>query len=90
MNNRNRIVNPFEGKKQSMSMPQYSAEDIRMMKHQGLSQMWAQYAELVRGSDIEGKEELAAAANTRAAEHLKTVIDGAEKLLKGGEDASKR
>lgn len=89
MNNR-RIVNPFEGKKQSVSMPQYSEEDIRMMKHQGLAQMWAQYGELVRGSDIEGKEEKAAAANTRAAEHLKIVIDGAEKLLRGGKDASER
>lgn len=89
MNNR-RIVNPFEGKTQSMPMPQYSDEDIRMMKHQGLSQMWAQYAELVRRSDLDDKEELAAAASSRAAELLKVVIDGAEKLLKGGEDATSK
>jgi hypothetical protein len=85
----NRIVNPFEGKK-PMNHVAYSEEDIRMMKHQGLSQMWAQYAELVRRSDLDGKEELAAAASSRAAELLKSVIDGVEKLLKGGEDATSK
>jgi hypothetical protein len=83
-----RIVNPFEG--ESRPITQYSKKDIRMMKHQGLSQMWAQYAELVRRSDLEGKEELAAAASSRAAELLKVVIDGAEKLLKEDKDAGER
>lgn len=92
MNNRTRIVTP-EGQPAMQAM--YSDEEILMMKHQGLSQMWANYAELVRKSDKENKEEIAAAANTEAADLLRFVIEKAEKQLiedkkKGEKDASKR
>ena len=78
MNNRKRIITPGGPMGQQI---QYSDEEIMMMKYQGLSGWWAQYAELLRRSDLDDREELAAAASSRAAELLKRVIDAAEKQL---------
>lgn len=86
---RPRIVGP-EG--QPFVQPQQLSDlEVLMMKHQTLCHMWSQYAELLRRSDIEGKEELAASASSRAVDHMKFVIDEAEKdLAKGGEDATSK
>jgi hypothetical protein len=86
MNDRNRqprIVSP-EGHP-FMQPHQISDRELSIMKHQGLCQIWAQYAELLRRSDIDGKEELAAAASSRAVDYMKVVIDEAEKDLEEGE-----
>lgn len=74
--NRNRIIRP-----RGAIGPEPSAEDIRMMTTQNLVTWWANYAELVKLSDLEDKEQIAAAAHSKAAEHLKIVIDAAEKKL---------
>jgi hypothetical protein len=86
MNRKSRIVTPY-GATRNLGEP-YSGptpEEVKTMRHEGLSKMWEHYGELLTKSDIKNKEQKAAMAFAKGAEYLRQVIAVVEKMVEDGE-----
>lgn len=69
-----KLINPFDRQR-----PTYSEVEIKMMKHQTLSQMWERLGDVYR--KLTDGDSKAYEAYMKSARHLKVVIDLAESQI---------
>lgn len=72
---------------------QPTESERKMIQYKGLANLWSQYADLMRQSDIPDRDKKAAEAAASAAGYIRLVIDSAENQMRRMEvydDADKK